>query len=180
MFTHSLSWLMSFAAVPGLPSNIVLGAALPRTRFRPLSSAPGGFHIGVHGVLQIIRQACSVGPSHMQTSMHSCYCRSEPDGELLYILPNALTAQSMAEGPQGVAKAPVPPCIMAVDGNTTQISLEVDDRSAHILFMPSATFDTGASGMSRDIRGDPLVLCKALWLDLQALRQSGGASAVSA
>ena len=44
----------------------------------------------------------------------------------------------MAEGPQGVAKAPVPPCIMAVDGNTTQISLEVDDRSAH-LSMPSAT-----------------------------------------
>ena len=36
----------------------------------------------------------------------------------------------MAEGPQGVAKAPVPPCIMAVDSNTTQISLEVDDRYA--------------------------------------------------
>ena len=54
--------------------------------------------------------------------------RSEPDGQLLYILPNALTAQSMAEGTQGAAKAPVPPCIMAIESDTTQISLEVDDR----------------------------------------------------
>ena len=58
------------------------------------------------------------------------HCRSEPDDQLLYILPNALTAQSMAEGNQGGPKAPVPPCIMAVDSGTTQISLEIDDRCA--------------------------------------------------
>lgn len=61
---------------------------------------------------------------------HFMHSRSEPDGQLLYILPNALSAQSMAEGAQGGPKAPVPPCIMAVDSGTTQISLEIDDRRA--------------------------------------------------
>ena len=59
-------------------------------------------------------------------------CRSEPDGKLLYILPNALTADSMAEGPQGAGKAPVPPCIMAIGNDTTQISLDIDDRCGHL------------------------------------------------
>ena len=63
--------------------------------------------------------------------------RSELDGQLLYILPDAVTAHSIADGggdgggngPEA-GRAPVPPCILPLEDATTQISLEVDDRSA--------------------------------------------------
>ncbi len=63
--------------------------------------------------------------------------RCELDGQMLYILPDAVTAHSIADADQGggaeAGKAPVPPCILPLEDNTTQISLEVDDRSAPLL-----------------------------------------------
>lgn len=73
----------------------------------------------------------------------SLCCRSEPDGKLLYILPNALTADSMAEGPQGAGKAPVPPCIMSIGNDTTQISLDIDDRCVHPAEQAACCSETG-------------------------------------
>ena len=69
-----------------------------------------------------------------------------------------------------MAKAPVPPCIMAVDGNTTQISLEVDDRSAHATHQINSLWRTQVLRIAWAIRGFIPMLCTALWLDLQALR----------
>ena len=58
---------------------------------------------------------------------------------MLYILPDAVTAHSIADGERGggaeAGKAPVPPCILPLEDSTTQISLEVDDRSALLLLL---------------------------------------------
>ncbi len=57
-------------------------------------------------------------------------CRSEPEGRFLYLLKDSVTAQSLLDGERGGRdKPPVPPCILPIDNNTTQISLEIDDRS---------------------------------------------------
>ena len=69
------------------------------------------------------------------------WSRSELDGRLLYILPDAVTAHSIADGERGgdgaePNKAPVPPCILPLEDNTTQISLEVDDRSPAAALTP--------------------------------------------
>ncbi|BDA44464.1 probable UPF0428 protein CXorf56 homolog at N-terminal half [Coccomyxa sp. Obi] len=56
--------------------------------------------------------------------------RSEPDGRFLYLLPDSVTAQSLLDGERGGReKPPVPPCILPIDTNATQISLEIDDRA---------------------------------------------------
>lgn len=61
--------------------------------------------------------------------------RSEPDGRFLYLLPDSVTAQSLLDGERGGReKPPVPPCILPIDTNATQISLEIDDRSGSRLF----------------------------------------------
>ena len=55
--------------------------------------------------------------------------RSEPEGRFLYLLKDSVTAQSLLEGERGGRdKPPVPPCILPIDNNTTQISLEIYDR----------------------------------------------------
>lgn len=56
--------------------------------------------------------------------------RSEPDGRFLYLLPDSVTNQSLLDGERGGReKPPVPPCILPIDTNATQISLEIDDRA---------------------------------------------------
>lgn len=54
--------------------------------------------------------------------------RTEPEGRLLYVLEDAITSYSSQDPAQG-ASAPVPPCISALDKDTTQVSLEIDDRA---------------------------------------------------
>lgn len=54
--------------------------------------------------------------------------KTEPDGRYLYILENAVTSYSSQDPAQG-ASPPVPPCILPLDKDTTQVSLEIDDRA---------------------------------------------------
>lgn len=54
--------------------------------------------------------------------------RTEPDGRLLYILEGSVTSYSSQDPAQG-ASPPVPPCILPLDQDTTQVSLEIDDRA---------------------------------------------------
>ncbi|KAK9795516.1 hypothetical protein WJX73_003528 [Symbiochloris irregularis] len=54
--------------------------------------------------------------------------RAQPEARFLYIFDGALTAYS-PEDREGGGAAPVPPCILAVGQNTTQVALDIDDRS---------------------------------------------------
>lgn len=54
--------------------------------------------------------------------------RTEPDGRFLYILEDAVSSYSSHDPAQGNSP-PVPPCISALDKDTTQVSLEIDDRA---------------------------------------------------
>ena len=48
--------------------------------------------------------------------------RSEPDGRYLYVLDESLTSYSTAERGQA-DKPPVPPCILPVENDTTQVNM---------------------------------------------------------
>lgn len=58
--------------------------------------------------------------------------RTEPDGRYLYILDNALTTYTAGEGD---GKPPVPPCILKIGADKTQVALEVDDRGKQRLIL---------------------------------------------
>ena len=59
---------------------------------------------------------------------HTSY-RSEPEGRYLYVLDNAVTTYGVGRDATGGGRPPTPPCITALDSNTTQIALEVDDHA---------------------------------------------------
>ena len=55
--------------------------------------------------------------------------RTEPEGQFLYILDDALTTYSAEEGAAGgTGKPPVPPCILATAQGGCRIALEIEDR----------------------------------------------------
>jgi len=54
--------------------------------------------------------------------------RTEPDGQYLYVLEGAVTSYSSQDPAQG-SSPPVPPCILPLNKDTTQVSLEIDDRA---------------------------------------------------
>ncbi|KAL4419432.1 hypothetical protein ABPG77_006359 [Micractinium sp. CCAP 211/92] len=54
--------------------------------------------------------------------------RTEPEGRFIYILDNALTTYTADETALGTDKPPVPPCILAIAKDKTQVALEVDER----------------------------------------------------
>eukprot|EP00891_Asterochloris_glomerata_P007027 jgi/Astpho2/7027/fgenesh1_pg.00107_%23_70_t len=54
--------------------------------------------------------------------------RNEPEARFLYIMDGALTSYS-SQDPAGAKASPVPPCIQALNHDTTQVSLEIDDRA---------------------------------------------------
>lgn len=61
--------------------------------------------------------------------------RTEPEGRYIYILDNALTTYTADEAGLGGGKAPVPPCILSIGQNKTQVALEIDDRGKQRLIL---------------------------------------------
>lgn len=56
------------------------------------------------------------------------YRAEEKGGRLLYILGDALTTFAGDTANPRASEAPVPPCIQSLDGGTTQLYLEIEDR----------------------------------------------------
>ncbi|KAL0042663.1 hypothetical protein WJX79_007234 [Trebouxia sp. C0005] len=54
--------------------------------------------------------------------------RAEPDGQFLYVIEGAVTSYTSQDPAQG-SSPPVPPCILPLNKDTTQVSLEIDDRA---------------------------------------------------
>lgn len=82
------------------------------------------------GGVKVIRRANgSLEKQHRQNvGICPVAYRSEPGGKYLYIMKDALTSYSAHERGEE-DQPPVPPCILEIEPNTSQLALEVDDRA---------------------------------------------------
>lgn len=62
--------------------------------------------------------------------------RTEPEGQYLYILDDALTTYSAEEGAAGgTGKPPVPPCILPTAQGGCHVALEIEDRGPRCMVL---------------------------------------------